>query len=396
MAKIVHVCLCGAMTDGLNYQENLLSKYHRKAGHNVTMIASQWMQNEYGKLVKVNNSLYRNKDDVKIIRLPALFGNVNCKFKIFPALYKTIEQERPDILFIHDCQFLNLKTLTGYVKRHHITMYIDNHADCYNGAGSWISRNILHGMIWKQYVKQAEKYVRKFYGVTPARAEFLVKMYGVSPKKCELLLMGADDVLVHQALNEENKKNLRKQTGIAENDFLIVTGGKINRFRPEILNLMKAVIDLDRAYVKLVIFGTADDRLKEEFEMLCRDKHIVYAGWIPSDETYQYLAMGNLAVFPGLHSVMWEQAAALGIPCVFRDIEGFHHTDIGGNAVFLENAGIAEQKETLERILDVPQYYDEMRKSALKEERKKFLYTRIALESIAQEKNDTCNNSLKK
>lgn len=382
MAKIVHVCLCGTMTDGQNYQENLLAKYHRKQGYDVTIIASQWVQNEYGRIERIKNSMYRNRDDVKVIRIPVLLGNVNCKFKIFPALYKTLEAEKPDILFIHDCQFLDLKTLTRYVKTRNITMYIDNHVDCNNGASGWISRKILHGIIWRLLVKEAEKYVRKFYGVTPARTEFLIKMYGVSKEKCELLLMGADDDLVQQASEEDKKKKLRLSIGAAENDFLIVTGGKINRFRPEILILMKAVIKLNKDYVKLVIFGTADDRFKEEFEVLCKNKNILYAGWIPSDDTYRYLAIGNVAVFPGMHSVMWEQAVALGIPCVFRDIDGFHHVDIGGNAVFLMKADIDEQIETLQKILDVPQFYDEMKKSALKPERKIFYYTDIALKSI--------------
>ena len=31
--KIVHICLCGAMTDGFNYQENVITKYHKKMGY---------------------------------------------------------------------------------------------------------------------------------------------------------------------------------------------------------------------------------------------------------------------------------------------------------------------------------------------------------------------------
>ena len=37
--KIVHVCLCGTFGEDYAYQDNLLPKYHRKLGHDVTIIA---------------------------------------------------------------------------------------------------------------------------------------------------------------------------------------------------------------------------------------------------------------------------------------------------------------------------------------------------------------------
>ena len=52
--KIVHVCLAGiGVTDGWTYQENLLTKYHKKLGHDVTIITSQWVRNELGGLKKI-------------------------------------------------------------------------------------------------------------------------------------------------------------------------------------------------------------------------------------------------------------------------------------------------------------------------------------------------------
>ena len=31
--KVVHICLGGPVTDGWNYQDNLLTKYMKKNGH---------------------------------------------------------------------------------------------------------------------------------------------------------------------------------------------------------------------------------------------------------------------------------------------------------------------------------------------------------------------------
>ena len=53
--KIVHICLAGPFTDGWNYQDNMISKYHKKMGFDVTVIASQWIRNE-GEIVKTSKT----------------------------------------------------------------------------------------------------------------------------------------------------------------------------------------------------------------------------------------------------------------------------------------------------------------------------------------------------
>jgi hypothetical protein len=56
---------------------------------------------------------------------------------------------------------------------------------------------------------------------------------------------------------------------------------------------------------------------------------------IPADKAYDYFLISDLGFFPGTHSVLWEQACACGLPCVFKDWEGMHHVDMGGNCEFL-------------------------------------------------------------
>lgn len=116
--KIVHTCLCGAMTDGLTYQENIMTKYHRRMGLEVTIIASQYEWSKAGKKVLTDRTNYRNNDDVKVIRIPVRRGTVDSRLKVYPDLYKTVEAEQPDILFIHSCQFLDMITLACYAKKH--------------------------------------------------------------------------------------------------------------------------------------------------------------------------------------------------------------------------------------------------------------------------------------
>lgn len=103
--KIVHICLCGATTDGFSYQENLLAQYHKKMGHDVTIVASQWITDSSGHLIKTDKNNYFNRDGVRLIRIPTFWGNVDTRLKIYPDIIKVINGLQPDILFIHACQF---------------------------------------------------------------------------------------------------------------------------------------------------------------------------------------------------------------------------------------------------------------------------------------------------
>lgn len=130
--------------------------------------------------------------------------------------------------------------------------------------------------------------------------------------------------------------------------------------------------------VYLIVFGSVLQQYKEEFNLLLKHPRIKYAGWVESKETYKYLAAADLVIFPGLHSVMWEQAVALGVPCVFKDIKGFRHVDIGGNAVFLKKTSVRSIRRAIVSIACNPERYHNMKKAALSENRKQFLYSSIA------------------
>lgn len=383
--KIVHICLCGAMTDGFNYQENNLSKYHKKMGYDVTLIASQWIWDHNGKLTTTDKTNYINADGVSMIRIPTLMGTVNSRLKVYPDLYASVEKEKPDILFIHDCQFLDLLTLTKYIKRHPtVRVYIDNHVDYINGAHGWLSRNILHRGLWKYCVKKIEPYVTKFYGVLPARVEFLKEMYDLPDDRCELLLMGADDDLVERTCKPEERERVREKYQIKRSDFLIVTGGKIDSWKPQTLLLMETVKNLQNDQVKLIVFGSIADDLKEWAKKLFDGDRIQYAGWVNSLESYELFAAADLVVFPGMHSVYWEQAAGEGIPLVVRDIPGAHHIDLGGNVIFLCEDSEYEICTVLEKILSDQKLYDSMKKAARIKGSQNFLYGKIAQKSIEE------------
>ena len=381
--KITHICLTGAFTDGLTYQENLLPKYHNILGYKVSVIASQWGWGKNNNLERITQTNYTNQDGVEVFRIATVYGNIISRFKIYKNLYQTIERTNPSVLFIHGCQFLDIFTIIRYLQKHpRVKVYVDNHADFSNSAQGWLSKNILHKIIWRMCARAIEPYTTKFYGVLPARVDFLKDVYKLPAAKCELLVMGADDDMVEQATNPQVRSQTRRQYGIKEDDFLIVSGGKINHNRPETLHLMQAVKNLQDPHVKLLIFGAVATELKTQFDSLCDNKQIIFAGWQQALQTQQIMAAAELIVFPGLHSVMWEQAVALGIPCIFRKLKGFDHVDVGGNAVLLQDVSERGLEKAVSEIIRNQQQYARMKSVAQEKGLKTFSYREIAKRSI--------------
>lgn len=382
--KIVHLCLACFFPDGYSYQENMLPKYHNKLGHDVTVIASLQTFDSNGKVCFLDDpSEYINENNLPVIRLAYKQPlKVYRKLKRFVGTYEAIEKARPDILFIHGCQFMDMNVVVKYLKKHpNVTVYVDNHADFSNSAKNWMSFTFLHKILWKHCAKIINPYTKKFYGVLPARVDFLKNVYNLPPEKIELLVMGADDDRVEAALKPEVRSEIRKKYGIAEDDFLIITGGKIDNFKKQILYLMEAVNKLQNAKVKLIVFGSVIPELKEKVEGLV-SPYTQYIGWVQSDQTDKYYAASDLVVFPGRHSVFWEQVAGLGKPMLCKAWDGTRHVDLGGNVIFLEKDSVEEIYGIIKSLTEDKDTYQMMKTVAEQEGKKVFSYSDIAKRSI--------------
>ena len=383
--KIVHICLASVgLTDGWSYQENLLTKYHGLLGHEVTIMTSQWVRHKSGKLMKIEKSSYINENGCKIYRLVIKNGLKSTnRFKRYKGVYNILEKEEPDIFFIHNIQFLDIMLIVKYIKAHPaVKVFVDSHTDFSNSATNWFSKNVLHKIIWRRCAQLIEPYAIKFYGVLPARVDFLIDMYKIPKEKVELLVMGMDDESVSLAKNETTMRVIREKYHIKPEEFLIMTGGKIDAAKRQTLLLMEAVKQMNKNDVKLIVFGSVIEDLKEELYSLCDNNRIRYIGWLDTKDAYEHFASSDLVVFPGSHSVFWEQVAGMGIPMLVKYWEGTTHIDVGGNCQFLYEDTVNEIREKIETILNNREMYENMKKIAETEGIKKFSYLRIAKQSI--------------
>ena len=386
--KVLHLCLASFYPDGYSYQENLLPKFHKKLGYDVEVVASLWSFDKNGNYTYLSNDnarTYNNEYDIKVTRLKYKHDNaIFKKIRKYIGTYEAIENAKPDIIFMHGCQFLDIKYVVKYAKLHpEVKVFVDNHADFSNSATNFLSKNILHKILWKHCARKALPYTEKFYGVLPARVDFLNNVYKLPKHKTELLVMGADDDLVNKYATTETKTSIRKQYGIDDNDFLITFGGKIDLFKQQVLLLMDAVNQLENDKLKLIVFGSVVPEMKEEIEKRTSNK-VQYIGWKQSEESFPLFAATDLAVFPGRHSVFWEQVAGQGVPMLVKYWDGTTHVDLGGNVDFLYDDTVEEIKSKITHIMN-PSVYGNMKSVAVSKGLKEFSYLDIAKRSIEKD-----------
>lgn len=381
--KIVHLCLYGPVMDGWNYQDNMLTKYHRKMGHEVTIVASKWVWNKNNQIERIDKNEYYNDDGVKVIRLDIRNNkNVLSKFKRYNGLETVLKELQPDILFVHNAAYLDIYKVVKYLRKNPgVKTYVDNHNDFSNSGRNMVSKYVLHKGIWKLMYKKIAPYTEKFYGVLPARVDFLINIYGTPKNKTELLVMGADDEEIERVEIKHTREEIRKRYGIKDDDFLIVTGGKIDAFKTQTLLLLEAINEINRQNIKVLLFGSISQDLKQKVMDMCNDNTIRYIGWIDAMQSYDYFSAADLVAFPGRHSVFWEQVAGMGIPMLCKYWDGTTHIDMGGNVLFLKDDSVSEVKQALYKIIDNPEVYQKMKICAQKC-KEKFRYSDIARRAI--------------
>jgi glycosyltransferase involved in cell wall biosynthesis len=193
--------------------------------------------------------------------------------------------------------------------------------------------------------------------------------------------MGGDENLIDWKNRQQVRAEIREKCNIPKEAFLLVTGGKIDQAK-NIHLLCEAAFSLKDKNVYLIVFGSLLDDMKNYSKSLYH-KNVRYIGWIDSRDVYPYFLASDLAVFPGTHSVLWEQALASGIPGLFKDWDGgFNHIDCGGNALLIKDISIDTLVKEIDLIVEDTAKYRAMRDAAENTARKEFSYMEIAKRSI--------------
>lgn len=382
--KILHIALSCFYVEGLGYQENLLPKYHKLLGNDVVILTSDFTNSHLGDPKYAGLREYDNDDSIHVIKLernePRIFGR-ELRLDRYDGVYEAMERVKPDLIFIHGLTALADLPIAKYLRKHkNVTAYADQHADYYNTPIQTAKQRAVMRLLWRPVIKKLAKPVKKFWGTTPWRCRYMEEVYRLPADKIGLLVMGADNRRIDFARQTAIRTRTRAALGLSEDDFVVVSGGKIDRIK-NIHLLMQAVKELHADKLKLIVFGSVTEDMRDEVDALSADPHIRNVGWLDAGAVYDYFLAAELAVFPGTHSVLWEQACGCGIPCVFKKWEGMQHVSSGGNAVLLDDVTVDALASVLRDLYTDRERYRKMKRRAMacKDE---FSYEEIAKKAI--------------
>lgn len=377
--NIVHIAANSPYNDYWGYQDNILPKYQRKMGHEVTVITTNKMHQD-GKIVETECSDYILNDGVRVIRLKykKILGNTLTNIMSHMDIYGLLCEIQPEFIFYHGLVSNTIFDVIRYKKKHNCVVVQDNHLDYNIGYSNSLKHKLLK--LYFKFVNSISiKHVEKVYGVTPWRKQYAEEIFGIPSNKTDVLIMGADDEKIDFQNRDQIRHEIRQKYHLEDDDFVVVTGGKIDK-KKNIVLLMEAVAQLGN--VHLLIFGNVLSDVNAEFDRILREnENIHYAGWIDADKVYDYFFAADLVVFPGQHSVLWEQACAAKVPCVFQKWEGMEHVNNGGNAAFLTEVTVLALK-TMIQELNATEKYFEMKAIAESSNTDIFLYSEIAKKSL--------------
>ena len=385
--NIVHIAPNAPFNDGWGFQENLLTKYHAKLGHTVTLIVTNRIHKD-GGIAETEPAAFRSRDGFDVITLPYVRYPMGKMTNVFAKLdvYTHLRRLEPDFIFYHGLLSRTVFAVIRYKKERErlglpCCIVQDNHLDYNIGKVPKTGKEKLLRAYYRMLNARSQGAVERVYGVTPWRKQYAEDYFRIHPQKTDVLIMGADDEKIDFSNRAQIRARIRQQYGISERDFLIVTGGKIDE-RKKIHILMEACGKMPD--VKLLVFGSIADEVKDFYQKLTEQyRNILSVGWVDADKVYEYFFAADLVCFPGQHSVLWEQACASKVPCVFGRWPGMEHVNNGGNADFFDEISCEAIQSKLSRLrftLD----YTHMKAVAESEATDIYLYSKIAQKSLEQ------------
>ncbi len=389
------VMLCDFYDEKVQYQENLLGKYYVKHGHQVTVIAATFDNSFAFQSASYDESAPARQyydGRVKVIKLPYSLNLLN-RLRRFRGVDAILNAERPDLIFLHDMH-LNLTDAARYRRLHNgCRIVMDYHADYSNSGRNWFSLNVLHKLIRRSLFCRYRSSIDRIFPVVPASATFLREVYGVEDADMELLPLGADTDLAESAKLERTGTAMRRRLGIADDDLVIFTGGKLTPAKRTHL-LVEALQQVADPRLHLLVVG---DVVPEDAGYMRRlisassgSSQVHFVGWVDAAEVYRLMEGCDFAVFPASQSVLWQQALAMGLPLIVGQVgvQDPSYLNANGCMVILKEGSIRSEviADRIRELIRQPALLAERQAAARRTANELLNYDRIILQTLADER----------
>lgn len=220
----------------------------------------------------------------------------------------------------------------------------------------------------------------KGYGHMIGVSEFVTKEYlnaCKTPVKAHILKNAIDTDKFNKEVTEDERISLRKKSGLAEEDFVILFVGRIMQIKG-VRELIKAVIGLNDKHIKLLIMGSANfgktafspyaikvKKLADE-----NSDRIIFTGYVDNSEVYKYAAAADVQCLPTLVEeaapLVILEAMAEGIPLIVTKSGGVTEYIDDSTALIIQKENVTEN---LKKAICYMKEHPEVRKQMSENEK---------------------------
>lgn len=345
---IVHIDFTGTYNEETNYQENLLPRANVLNGNDVYFVTTcyRWKN---GVVDKVPPCRVRLSDGVNLIRVPyAFFGGERFekRFRAVSKLRSILEEIQPNIIFLHCVQTAAVFTIVKYIKHNpNVILYADTHTDFNNSASGVVSRNILHGILYRHFCRKLIPYVRRLFYITEECRIFIESMYGFPPEKMEYLPLGG--FIQTDSQYYERRKQVRDEFNMPEDAIVCIHSGKLSAQK----KTDELVLSFHKFHLKnekLLIAGSLDDEMARKLTRIFEtDNDITYLGWVNGERLSALLCAADMYIQPGTQSATMQTAACCRCALALFPYES-HVKLLGDAAFYIKNS--EDIKTLLQRV----------------------------------------------
>ena len=299
------------------YQINLLPKYMAKLGHEVLIYTSE-MENVSEKLVAffgksdipLKDSVYTSNYGVKITRFPLKRYIANRAY-LSKEIFKKIDIDKPDIIFIHGNDTLTGMRMLLKYKHYKIPYIMDSHM---LEMASTSRLNLLFRLLYKTIFTPIIL-KNKIYVIRTQNDTYVERCLGIPLNQAPWISVGSDILL----FKPDNilRSMCRRSLGIPNDAFVIVYAGKLDKAKGGLF-LAESVLEpfsSCKDIVFLIIGNTVGEYGETVEKTFSESKNRIIR--LPSQkyiDLAKFYSASDLAVFPAQCSLSFYDAQACGLP----------------------------------------------------------------------------------
>lgn len=334
--KIVH--LMSTYIPNMGYQENFLPLEQQKLNHEVEIICCSKISKEFEHVLGFdNNSSLKigayNDNGIKIHRLKC--HGIKGGLYFLKDLKKKLKEIKPDIVQAHGTSSVITLQAIFWSKKLNYKVFVDDHSNennfypdlavkkpfkyIYDFFGEKIIRFMPTVFPMLLFYKIYGNRIQKIMPVTYSAENYLLNVWNFPTEKLSISHLGVNTDLFYKS---NNLRNLgRKKIDIDENEFLILTSGKLGKHKDiDILLYSFQIVSKKYPQSKLLILGSASQTyisyLKKLINKLKLNKKVLFKDFVTNSDLPIYYNAADIGVWPGHHSITVIEALGTTLPII--------------------------------------------------------------------------------